>query len=147
MLHVGRAVARQRVALMPLPWMLPMKKRAAILLGELIGVVDAQPRSRRPPGGAAVVIDGSQCVCGGYGPALAVVVAALRQVPEVVDHAAGDEPVALAVVVQAPGVARPLGEELELSRLGMAAEDRAGEVVTSCRRAGRWASLKTPFKP
>ena len=49
--------------------------------------------------------------------ALAMVVAGLGQVPEVVDHAGADEGAALAVEGDAPGVARPLAEELELARL------------------------------
>ena len=50
-------------------------------------------------------------------PALAMVVAGLGQVPEVVDHAGAREGAALGVPGDAPGVARPLAEELEDSRV------------------------------
>ena len=63
------------------------------------------------------------------GPALAVVVAGLGQVPEVVDHAGADEGAAFVVPGDAPGIARPFAEELELARPRMDAEQRAGEVV------------------
>ena len=101
---------------------------AAVILGERVGVVDAQPAVRR----LLVVLRGDR----GQGvrhrrirAALALVIAALGHVEEVVDHAAGDEPVALAVVVQAPRVAGPLGEQLEFLGDRMIAPDGAGEVV------------------
>src|SRR5688572_20427978 len=46
-----------------------------------------------------------------------------------IDDAAGDEPVALAVEVETPRVARALGEQLENLRLGVVAPDAARELI------------------
>src|SRR5262249_4420142 len=64
---------------------------------------------------------------GRIGPTLAMIVAALGQVPEVVDDAGTDERAAFGVPSDAPRVARPLGKQLELAGLRMNAEQDTGE--------------------
>src|SRR5262249_51339553 len=61
--------------------------------------------------------------------ALAVVVAGLGQVPEVVDDTGADEGAALGVEGDAPGVAGAFAEDLEVLRPRVDAEHRAGELV------------------
>ena len=46
--------------------------------------------------------------------ALAVVVAGLGEVPEVIDHAGADEGAPFVIQGDAPGIAGPFGEEFEL---------------------------------
>src|SRR5262245_61435222 len=63
------------------------------------------------------------------GAALAMVIAGLDQMPQVVDHASADEKAALGIDRYAPGIARAFAEELELARLRMDAEQRTREAI------------------
>src|SRR6185369_7579992 len=58
---------------------------------------------------------------------LPVVARALDHVEEVRDHAGGDDRLAVLVEIDAPGVRRAFGEDLELARLRMEAPDTGGE--------------------
>src|SRR5882724_8653886 len=60
--------------------------------------------------------------------ALAMVVAGLGEVPEVIDDAGGDEGVAVVIEGEAPGIAGALAEDFELLGPGMDAEQGAREV-------------------
>ena len=51
---------------------------------------------------------------------------------------APDEGVAFVVPGDAPGIARPLAEDLEVARPGMDAEQRAGELVTLAAVLDHW---------
>src|SRR5262249_15992455 len=62
-------------------------------------------------------------------PALAVVVAGLDQMPEMVDHAGADEGAAFGVKRNAPGIARSLAKDLEVAGARMNTEHRTGEVM------------------
>src|SRR5262249_48313984 len=63
------------------------------------------------------------------GATLAMVVAGLDQVPEMVDHAGADEEAAFGVDGYAPGIAGSFAEQLELAGLRMDAEQRAREAI------------------
>ncbi len=62
--------------------------------------------------------------------ALAVVIAGLGEVPEVVDHAGAGEGRAVGVPGDPPGVARPFAKDLEIAGLGIDPKHGAGEFVT-----------------
>src|SRR5690348_4951227 len=64
----------------------------------------------------------------GIRSALAQVIATLRHMKHVIDHAAGEEPVSLSIEIESPWIARPLGEQLKLFRLRMPTKDRAREI-------------------
>ncbi len=68
------------------------------------------------------------------GSALPVVIAALGDVEEMIDHAAGKEPVSLAVKIEAPRIARPFREKFELLSFWMITPDGTGEIVLRLRR-------------
>src|SRR5206468_3670284 len=89
-LGVGGAVASERVAIDAGAVQVAHEERAAVLLGVGLGVVDAQPAVR----GLLVLLGGDRRELvrqRRVRAALAVVVAALRHVEQVVDYAAGDE--------------------------------------------------------
>ena len=65
---------------------------------------------------------------GRIGAALPVVVAGLREVPEVIDDAGADEGIAGMIECNAPGIAGAFTEDLKFAGAGMDAEQSAGEV-------------------
>ncbi len=127
-LGVGSAVASHHVLIDAGSVQVAHDEAAAEAFRERVGVVNAQPavgsllvrlRHDRREGVRHRRV----------GAALALVVAALGHVEQVVDDAAGDEPIALAVEVQAPRVARAFGKQLELSGERVIAPDAASKVV------------------
>ena len=110
--EVGRAVARQHVAVDAVAVDVAHVELVAVLrrIGVAVEVVEAAVGRL-----LMLVLDDRVDLPGErrIRAALAMVIAGLGQVPEMVDDAGADEGAALGVPGDAPGVARPLAEQLK----------------------------------